>query len=467
MPGMSKPRAGLLGLMIEAYERWPEIKPAVGEFGTELVSALAPFVEVEYGGVLTRREQVDEAVARFEADGKDLILVVLLAYAPSHIALPALLRTRLPVVIFNTQPMQAITSETRSWDTTRNHGMHGVQDLANVLLRAGRPFQIVTGHYRDPRALAQVGEWCAAARAAGLLRHMRIGLLGYPMEGMGDFALDQTALLAQVGVEVHHIAMRLVADCATQAPADAIARQIAADRACFQVSPEVTTGDHEASARLEYALREILSEGGMQGFASHFEAIGAEACLETLPFLAASKLLGEGYGFGGEGDVTSAAAVSLLQSLAGMANFTEMFSMDFAGNSALMMHMGEGNWRMARTDEPVHLLCSNQGMAALRCEPLLLTFSLEPGPATLLSLTTAPGGQLKFVVAEGEVVDFPYLADMKRPHYKYRPAGDLCDFLTHYSLEGGSHHQALAFGHWAGTIEKLARLLGIACARIE
>jgi L-arabinose isomerase len=126
-----------------------------------------------------------------------------------------------------------------------------------------------------------------------------------------------------------------------------------------------------------------------------------------------------------------------------------------------MMHRGEGNWRTARRAEPVNLLRSNQEMASLSFEPLLLTFSLEPGPATLLSLTTVEGGRLKFLAAEGEVVDFPYIPDMKRPHYKFRPAGELGAFLTKYLAEGGSHHQALAYGHLAGTIEMIAGLLGV------
>jgi len=63
------------------------------------------------------------------------------------------------------------------------------------------------------------------------------------------------------------------------------------------------------------------------------------------------------------------------------------------------------------------------------------------------------------------VVDFPYIPDLQRPHYKFRPKGDLCDFLTRFSLEGGSHHQALSYGRWASTLEKLAVLMGLECAR--
>jgi len=461
-----KAKVGLLGLMLKLYDRWPELKPMVTNFAGELARIMAPFAQVDFPGVCSTREQVEQAVMKFETDEKDLIIVVLLTYAPSHIALSALCRTKLPILIFNTQQLHAVTQDTSSLDTTRNHGMHGVQDLDNVLLRAGREFYIVTGHYKDERALAEIKSWCDAARTVSFMRHMRIGLLGYPMEGMGDFSLDHTAFLAQIGVEVQHIAMKSVAERAKAAPQEAVTKQMAEDRQRFQFQEDITEEEHEASSRLEWALRDIMRKRQLHGFAAHFIAIGEEGCLDTLPFLAASKLLAEGYSFGGEGDVTSATAVSMMQELAGEANFTEMFTMDFAGNSVLMMHMGEGNWRMARKDEPVWLLRSTLDLFDVPFQPLLLAFSLEPGDATLVNLSTAAGGKLKFIVTEGQVVDFGYIKDLGRPHYKFRPNSELSDFLTRFSLEGASHHHALAYGHWADTVERIATLLGLECVRI-
>ncbi len=166
---------------------------------------------------------------------------------------------------------------------------------------------------------------------------------------------------------------------------------------------------HEASSRLEWALREIMQQRGMHGFAAHFMAIGEAQRLDTLPFLASSKLLGKGGGFGGEGDVTSAAAVAMMRALCGeaKAKITEMFTMDFAGNAALMMHMGEGNYKMERNDEPIHLLRSELRLIDLKVDLLLLTFNLEPGEVTLVGLTTVVGGKLKLVVTEGRWSIFP------------------------------------------------------------
>ena len=83
---------------------------------------------------------------------------------------------------------------------------------------------------------------------------------------------------------------------------------------------------------------------------------------------------------------------------------------------------------------------------------------------TLVSLTTLANGRFKFIVAEGQVPDFPPVPTITRPHYKFSPDGDLCDFLTRFSMEGGSHHQALAYGRMADKIEKIGKLLGIECS---
>jgi len=391
-------------------------------------------------------------------------MAVLLTYAPSHIALPALCKTSLPILIFNTQQEFAITADARPDVTLKNHGMHGVQDLANVLLRSGRKFHILTGHYKDEKALAELRAWCEAARVAAFMRTVRVGLLGYPMEQMGDFAIDETAFLSQVGVEVQRIPMKLVSERAAGAPEAEIKSQMEYDRSVFEVDSNVSQKAHETGSRLEWAIRSIIQEREMHGFAAHFTAVAEDDRLDTLPFLAASKLLGEGYGYGGEGDVTSTAAVTMVQELAGEANFTEMFTMDFGGNSVLMSHMGEGNWKLARRDRRVRLIIDTLGIADLRVSPVLLNFSLEPGDVTLVSLTTLAGGKLKFIAAEGQVLDFPPIPAIARPHYKFSPNNDLCEFLTNFSIEGGSHHQALAYGRLSGKVKKVGELLGVECS---
>ncbi|HGJ66131.1 TPA: hypothetical protein ENS27_12220 [bacterium] len=456
-----KARVGFLGLMLKLYDRFPEVKPAMAEFADKLIDTMSPFADVIFLGICNTRELVNEAVAKFESENVDLLMTVLLTYAPSHIALPALNKTKLPILIYNTQQEYAITQDSPSDVTFKNHGMHGVQDLANVLLRSGCKFQILTGHYKNEKTLDELKSWCDASRVVQYMRNVRIGLMGYPMEQMGDFSIDETAFLSQIGVEVQRIPMKLIAEMAENAPYHEIIEQMAFDNETFNVDPKVTKDVHESSSRLEWAIRNALKERNMQGFSAHFSAVAEDGRLETLPFLASSKLLAEGYGFGGEGDITSASAVTMMNELTGMANFTEMFTMDFGGNSVLMSHMGECNWKMARKDRPVQLVLDDLGIADLKMPPVLLRFALEPGDVTLVSLTTLAKGRMKFIITEGKIVDFPPIPSINKPNFKFAPDGDLSEFLTKFSMEGGSHHQALVYGRMAGTIKKIGDILGI------
>jgi len=449
-------RVGLLTLFFDLYlATLGDLLTVQREFAQQLAGRLGESNQVVFPGVCTNRSEVDRAVAQFHRDEVDLVVVVFLTYAPSLYAMPALQRTPHPVVLFNTQKLRAVTADLKSSDTLENHGVHGVQDLANVLPRVGRPFHVVTGFWRDETAMAELQAWCDAARTMRVLRQSRVGLLGFAMESMGDFGLDETAFLAQIGVHVSHLPMQLVGRLAAEAPQSEIEVQLWFDREHFKIAPDVTPEEHAAGSRLEWALRTVLKERNLIGFASHFLAIGDEGALDTLPFLAASKLLGEGYGFGGEGDVTSAVAVSLLRELTGEANFTEMFTMDLGGGTVLMSHMGEGNWRMARSDYPVTLRSSPFGLAPTRVAPVSLLFTARPDPLTLVSLTTVEGGRLRFVIAEGEVVDMPPI------HFKFKPRLVLPEFLTRWAEESGSHHQGMAYGHIASKVVKLAELMDI------
>ena len=459
-----KGQVGLLAVYFDLYlgdEPSIEMFEVMKDYARQLERRIGDFSEVVFPGVCIDRPAVADAIRRFECEDVDLIIVVFLSYVPSLYIMPALQRTSRPILIFDTQMLYEVTSELKPHDTSRNHGMHGVQDLANVLLRAGRPHHLVVGFWEEDDVMAEVEAWCDAARVRRQLNQSRVGLLGFPMESMGDFGLDETALLAQVGVHVHHIPQRLVADRASEAPPGDIAAQIAFDHEHFAVASDVTPEQHEVSSRLEWALRRVMDDRNLIGFASHFFAVGDERTLDTLPFLAASKLLGEGYSYGGEGDVTSAVAVSLLHLLVGEANFTEMFTMSFGDDTVLMSHMGEGNWTIAHPRHPVDLVSSPFGMTPLRVAPVALRFTARPGPVTLVSLTTVTDGRLRFIITEGEVVDEPPIPALTRVHFKFRPDQPLPEFLKRFSEAGGSHHQGMAYGRLTPLLVKLAKLMGV------
>ena len=106
--------------------------------------------------------------------------------------------------------------------------------------------------------------------------------------------------------------------------------------------------------------------------------------------------------------------------LIGDAHFTEMYAMDFPSDSILQSHMGEGNWKIARSDRPVKLIKRPLGIGRLADPPTFL-FQYQPGPATLAALVSLEGDRFRLVVAEGENLDSQELPALEMPYGQFRP----------------------------------------------
>ncbi len=230
-------------------------------------------------------------------------------------------------------------------------------------------------------------------------------------------------------------------------------------RAAYDVAADVTDADLDATARVEIALRGMVTERVLDGFTYQFLAFGDDERTPTVPFVAASRLIADGLGFGGEGDLIAAAGSALLGWLMPPASFTEMFTVDYEGNSVWMSHMGECNVAMARRDRKVRLVARSGKITRTRHGQLSLVTALEPGPATLMSLTLGPGGTWRLIASRMDIPDWGPLDGMSVPHFKLEPEGDVRDFLTGYATAGGPHHCAVCFGDARARIHTAAHLL--------
>jgi L-arabinose isomerase len=456
-----RPVVGVLALTLEFYERsGPQIREGRQRWLTErALPALAPVADCRFEAACFRREDIERTVAGYEADGADCLLVICLTYATSLSALPALQRTRLPICVWNTQELRAVDASYDSAALTANHGVHGTFDLCNCLNRAAVPFAYVTSHLDDPAAVERLGATVRAAAAVSWLRRMRIGRLGWPFAGMGDFGVDTTHLAATLGCAWEALSVADFNRRAADADHAEVERLVADYRRRYEPADDVTGENLAAAARAEAALRGLVAEHRLDAVTYQFLAFGADERTETIPFVAASRLMAEGVGFGGEGDLISAAFATLLNRLQPPASFSEIFTIDFAGNSVLLSHMGEANVAMARRDGPVRLV-KRSPIVPVRGAQLVLPVVFEPGEATLAVLTPAAGGRWRIIAAPVTLLDFGPLGHLHVPHAKARPATDVREFLTAYATAGGPHHLAVCFGDAREKLKTLAHLLG-------
>ena len=457
MDSRHRPTIGLLPLMLELYDRSaPDLKPRQAEFARQIADVLGSDIDVTVHDVCNTRGQVGAAVAKSEAEQCDGIVVLHLSYAPSLISASALTRTDLPLLLLNTTPAARLGHDLVRADIMENHGIHGVQDLANILLRAGKKYHIVAGHMSDPSVPDRAVRWCRAAMAARGWRRMRVGRIGDPFEGMGDFSVDLTTLQSVVGPQVFLVSPDEVAELAQAIPADQVLAEVAEDRERFAPSPDFDPDLHALSVRAGLGLAAAVEQYELDAVSMHFMAFNNTPAIGAVPFLGVSKLQAQGIGYAGEGDVTCAALVAAMSRCFGEAGFTEMFCPDWEGNQVLMAHMGECNPNLAAEKPILRVAPFPYGDLS---EPVVAVGGMAPGPATLVNLVCIGGDRFRLTSAEIEVTDFPVL-DITMPHFKIQPAAPLGEFLACYSEAGGSHHLAIVPGHVA---EDVATIAALAC----
>jgi L-arabinose isomerase len=465
MPGPdgrpARPRIGLLGVMQELYdEMLPGITERQAAYAQAIGSRLSAVADVQVAPPARNRADVERTVHEFEGAGLDGLLIVMLTYGPAMRVARALAESRLPVCLANVQPESEVTAAWDMADLTYNQGIHGAQDTANAMVRAGRSFHVVTEDWRAPAFTRVVGAWARAAAAAARWRDLRVAVFGYAMNGMGDIRVDVHTLLRTLGPQVDAIAPGELHRAAAAVGALEVRQLIEDEDARFEVDPRLTAVEREQHARMQLGLERVLTSGGYGAYSTHFGAVAEDGRFERLPLAAASSLMAKGYGFAAEGDALTAALMSAAQSLLGETQFTEMYAMDFPRNAVLMSHMGEGNWALAREDRPVRLIKRPLGIGGLDDPPTFL-FQYQTGPATLATLAAVGGERFRLVVAEGEVLDSDELPALEMPYGLFRPDTGVRQCMDAWLRFGGPHHQVLNPGRQAAAWRLFCEATGI------
>ena len=456
-----KPRIGILGIMQDLYDDMiPGIAERQAGYAAEIAAQLADVGEFIPSKPVKYREDAEREMRAFEGADLDGVLVVMLTYGPAMRVARLLSESRLPICLANIQPEPNVTPAWDMADMTYNQGVHGAQDTANAMVRAGRRFCVLTDDWKSAEVRADVGRWARAAAAVTAWKSLKVAIFGYAMNDMGDIRVDESALIRSLGPEILAVApgdmyrgMLAVTD------ADA-AEVIAYEDANFEIDPRLSAEERQDHARMQVAIEQILVTRGFGAYTAHFDAIGDDGRFSRLPLAAASSLMAKGYGYAAEGDVLTACLVSAGHLLIGDAHFTEMYAMDFPSDSILQSHMGEGNWKIARTDRPVRLIKRPLGIGRLADPPTFL-FQYQPGPATLAALVSLEGERFRLVVAEGENLDSQLLPALEMPYGQFRPASGVRACLNGWLRAGGPHHEVMNLGHHAADWQVFCELAGI------
>ncbi len=465
---MRNPKIGLLPLYVELYDlTTPEVRPAIDAAHDHTAQRLeAAGLEVVRAPVCRLAAEFARAVEIFEQADVDAIVTLHLAYSPSLESEKALAGTKLPLIILDTTPGETYDQFTDPAALMLNHGIHGVQDMCNLLLRNGKPFRVFAGHMDRSDVLARVAAAAKAAMVAHELRRARVGLVGEPFAGMGDFRVPFAELKRDLGIETVHYdfaAGAQRAQAVTQADIDA---EYAADCRRFTMDPALTRAVYDRTARTALAIRRWAEAERLTGYSINFlETEGSRPGLAVMPFTECCLAMVNGLGYAGEGDVLTAALVGALLTAFPETTFTEMFCPDWTHGAVFLSHMGEFNYAIA------------DGKPVLQEKPFPFTSAENPtvayqtmkgGRAVFLNLAPFGNGRYTLTLAPGEMLTIRgENRQAQATNGWFRPDVPLEDFLARYSQHGATHHSVLVYGDVLEALRSLAGFLGCELAVID
>jgi len=458
---MNKIKVGILPGLADLYNRLfsQEIIDELNTFIAGLPEAIgSDRIDFEIGTLSSTQAELTDEISKLMDKEVQMILLVLSPYCPSGAVVPAVMKSRVPVVLWPAQTVYDFVPETIDSTGIRlSHGVHAVQDIANILKKHGKKFGVLHGHFREDDFCARLDEWAQAAAVYSFFAASNPVQIGDYFNDMLDLQIDDAAFIADTGIAVTeynsaqlNAAMKQVAQADIQALA-------AAYRDEFTVASDITDAMLEATARGELAVRALMEKTRSQACGINFQNLCNDTNVGDAMHVVASRLMAEGKGYAGEGDWVTGAFVHAIQAGIGTASFSEFFSVDYKGGRVLLKHWGEANLAMAwEKPELTKSVFNDQNKA----EFSVVSMQFAPGPATLINLNADPQGHGQMISIQGQVTE-DKLFNVVGPRAMFKPAcSKIHDLLDRYAYQGGSHHQVLVGGCSESILTKLSILSG-------
>ena len=462
----TKARVGVFAIALGAYlPQFPSLVPEFeGQFA-DFKKTIPDSVELVDGGIVTTKEAAMVAGDKFRAADVDLVILQMLTYATSYNMLPAIRDLNVPVVLVNVQKKKApdyANTDTATW-LGELYACGAVGEMVADLERAGKRHAVITGVVEggDPEVEKQIAEWCTAAQVRRRFRDTNIAQIGRPYPGMMDLYIDETNLYNRMGLYTKQFdweKMWSIADDITDE--DAIRAKAEDILDTFDIEGGATVETVWEMAKYVVAFEKWVKDEQLALVASHYDgfAQGVAGKLDSMLITAFSMLITQGTACAVEGDIKVAMAMSILKTIAGTGQLSEMYSIDFNEDICIIGHSGSGDADISVDRKPtmkiVPVFHGKTGGG------YLTQFYPPAGDVTYLAITQDKDGHFKFVVAEGVNEEGPIFT-FGDTNMRTRFSIGAREFCNRWSEAGPTHHMAAAIGRHIDVIEKVGKILDI------
>ena len=465
---MKKIKVGFLPLYIKLYDdsSGPSYRVPMEKYMDMAIKMLEnEGIEVLPADQVCRiKPEFEAAAEKFNAADVDAVITFHLAYSPSLESIEALMKLNAPIIVFDSTPhYELIKVAGYEGRISPNHGIHGVQDMCNLLKRNGKPYFICAGHALHSEVIAELAGMCRAAKVKKAYQTMKVGSVGGSFTGMGDFLVSDERYKNDIGAEVTYMTPEVVKEYLAKVTDEEVAEEMAEDIKKYNV--DVTYMDeYKLATKSGLAIRKWMQEKELGSVTVNFLTL--DICgLPKMPFPECCKVLERGQGYAGEGDVLTAGLVGALFAAYPKTTFTEMFCPDWEQDVILMSHMGESNPNLAQW-KPYIRDCN---FSYNSCGNTVGMYSCgRAGDATIVNL--APMNEsFTLILCPGKMLD----VGLERGAYAsstqgwFKPSKPIASFLKEYSMAGGTHHSAMVYDVPVEELKAFGEMMGFDVVVIE
>jgi len=385
-------------------------------------------------------------------------------FSPAKMWIRGLKILQKPLLHLHTQFNSDIPWSTIDMDFMNlNQSAHGDREFGFMMSRMRLNRKVVVGHWQDESVLSQIGGWTRVAAGWNDWQGARFVRFGDNMRYVAVTDGDKVEAELRFGysVNTHGIGdLVKVINAISDAEID---RLTAEYEELYAVVPSLRKGGDQYSslrdaAKIELGMKAFLVDGNYKGYTDTFEDLHGMA---QLPGIASQRLMGQGYGFGGEGDWKTAALVRAMKvmgtGLPGGNSFMEDYTYHFNPSNPMVLgsHMLEICESIAsgKANCEIHPL----GIGG-KADPVRLVFNVAGGAALNASIVDM-GNRFRLLVNEVTAVE-PQNELPKLPVARvlWKPLPDMKTGCAAWILAGGAHHTSYSQNLSSEQLEDFAEM---------
>jgi L-arabinose isomerase len=454
----------------------PETLLEVEQHSREIVDELnrdaAVSGTIVFKSVLTTSDEILKLCLEANADESCIGLMTWMhTFSPAKMWIGGLSQLKKPLLHLHTQYNRDIPWDTIDMDfMNTNQAAHGDREYGFINTRMGISRKVVVGHWSETGVKERIGGWMRTAAAFIEGRRLKVARFGDNMREVAVTEGNKVGAQIQFGWSVNtygvgDLVQRVndVSESELNALMDEYAETydiVEAGRSAGPIRDAI-----RYQGRIELGMKAFLSEGGFGAFTTTFEDLHG---LEQLPGLAVQRLMGQGYGFAGEGDWKTAALLRVSKLMAGNAgtSFMEDYTYHMEPGHALVLgsHMLEICPTISATKPRIEVHPLGIGGKA---DPARLVFDGRGGRALNASVIDL-GNRFRLLINVVEAVQ-PKQAMPKLPVARvlWKPEPSLNESAEAWILAGGAHHTVFSYTITPEQLIDWAEMAGIEYVLID